>query len=290
MTPLEEHEPLAAALLKRGHPRARLIQVARRSADARGLPGEGRGDDHHRLHGQPRRRDGLGSQASRDARGRVRRRRDEPDEAREHGAARCRHSRDGRRLDEAKAEAERFAANNGVLFVDGLEREQYDGYSAIGKEILEQAPERPAAVVVPVGNGALIGGIGIGICEPDCDIERIGVVAKAARAWPLLKLANRWNATSLRSPTAWRCGSRSLALEVLGEVVTRMLQVSEREIAHAVGAYADIGIRARARPPPRWPPSLSRRCLDPLVLVVTGCNIDDDLFTRAVEAPETFPD
>src|SRR5688572_1632508 len=86
----------------------------------------------------------------------------------------------GADFDEAKAEAERFAADHGVLFVDGLEREQYEGYSTIADEILEQVPETPSAVVVPVGNGALIGGIGIGICERDCDIERIGVVAKAA--------------------------------------------------------------------------------------------------------------
>ena len=86
----------------------------------------------------------------------------------------------GSDFDEAKAEAERFAAEEGVLFVDGLEREQYEGYSAIAEEILEQATETPSAVVVPVGNGALMGGIGMGICRRAPEVERIGVVARAA--------------------------------------------------------------------------------------------------------------
>ena len=71
----------------------------------------------------------------------------------------------GSDFDEAKDVAERFAADQGVLFVDGMERQQYEGYSAIADEILDQADETPAAVVVPVGNGALLGGIGIGICK-----------------------------------------------------------------------------------------------------------------------------
>ena len=53
----------------------------------------------------------------------------------------------GADFDEAKEAAERFAADAGVLFVDGMEQEQYEGYSAIADEILDQAPETPAAVV-----------------------------------------------------------------------------------------------------------------------------------------------
>jgi threonine dehydratase len=70
-----------------------------------------------------------------------------------------------------------------------------------------------------------------------------------------------------------------------------MLQVSEREIARAVGAYADAGIRAEgaagaALAAVRHLDDLG----DPLVLVVTGRNIDDELFRRAREEPESFPD
>jgi threonine dehydratase len=200
----------------------------------------------------------------------------------------------GADFDEAKEEAERFAAEAGVLFVDGLEREQYEGYSTIAEEILEQAPETPAAVVVPVGNGALLGGIGLGICRRAPEVERIGVVAKAA---PCMALS--WSAgepVSCESSATFADGlavrvAIPLAVEVLGEVASRMLQVSEREIARAVGAYADAGIRAEgaagaALAAVRHLDEVS----DPLVLIVTGRNIDDELFTRAREEPESFPD
>ena len=199
----------------------------------------------------------------------------------------------GADFDEAKAEAERFAAEAGVLFVDGMERAQYEGYSAIGEEILDQAKEPPAAVVVPVGNGALLGGIGIGVWRRAPQVERVGVVAKAA---PVMALS--WEAgepvESLTSATfadglAVRVAIPQ-AVEVLGEFASRMLEVSEREIAYAVGAYADAGIRAEGAAGAALAalPQLDDLG-DPLVLVVTGRNIDDELFTRVREQPDSFP-
>jgi threonine dehydratase len=199
----------------------------------------------------------------------------------------------GADFDEAKEEAELFAADEGFLFVDGMEREQYEGYSAISEEILEQAPEKPAAVVVPVGNGALIGGIGIGICRGDPEVERIGVVAKAAPcmalSWEAGEPVDCDSAATFADGLAVRVAI-PLALDVLGEVVSRMLQVSEREIAQAVAAYASAGIRAEGAAAAALAavPHLED-VGDPLVLIVTGRNIDEELFKRAVEAPETFP-
>jgi threonine dehydratase len=200
----------------------------------------------------------------------------------------------GADFDEAKAGAERFAAETGVLFVDGLEREQYEGYTAIADEILAQTEQAPAAVVVPVGNGALLGGIGLGICRQRPEIERVGVVAKEA---PCMALA--WEAGE--PVECDRCDTFAdglavrvaipLAVEALGEVASRMLQVSERAIAEAVGAYAAAGIRAEGAAAAALAALPQLEDLpDPLVLVVTGRNIDDDLFTRALEVPESFPD
>jgi threonine dehydratase len=200
----------------------------------------------------------------------------------------------GADFDEAKAEAKRFGAEEGVLFVDGLEREQYEGYSTIADEIIEQAPETPAAVVVPVGNGALIGGVGMGICTHDPGVERIGVVPKAAPcmalSWEAGEPVDCDSADTFADGLAVRIAI-PVALEVLGEVVSRMLQVSEREIARAVGAYAEAGIRAEGAAGAALAAVSQLDDLgDPLVLIVTGRNIDDDLFRRAVEASETFPD
>jgi threonine dehydratase len=200
----------------------------------------------------------------------------------------------GADFDEAKEEAARFAAEAGVLFVDGMEREQYEGYSAIGEEILDQANETPGAVVVPVGNGALLGGIGLGICRRSPDVERVGVVSKAAPVMALSWAAGHAVESSESGTFADGLAVRVAipeAVEALGEFAGRMLQVSEREIARAVGAYAQAGIRAEGAAAAALAavPHLDGLA-DPLVLIVTGRNIDDELFTRACEQPESFPD
>jgi threonine dehydratase len=199
----------------------------------------------------------------------------------------------GADFDEAKEEAERFAADAGVLFVDGMEQEQYEGYSAIADEILDQAPERPAAVVVPVGNGALLGGIGLGICRRDPEVERVGVVAKAApvmaRSWKAGEVVESEESGTFADGLAVRVAIPE-AVDVLGELASRMLEVSERELARAVGSYADAGIRAEGAAAAALAavPQLDDLG-DPLALIVTGRNIDEELFTRAREQPESFP-
>lgn len=200
----------------------------------------------------------------------------------------------GADFDSAKEEAERFAADAGVLFVDGLEREQYEGYAAIADEILDQADEPPAAVVVPVGNGALLGGIGLGICRGASEVERVGVVPKdapcMALAWEAGEPVECESAETFADGLAVRVAVPT-AVDVLGEVASRMLQVSEREMARAVGTYADAGIRAEGAAAAALAAVAQLDDLgDPLVLVVTGRNIDEDLFRRAREEPETFPD
>jgi threonine dehydratase len=201
----------------------------------------------------------------------------------------------GADLDAAKDEARAFAAERDLpFFEDGAERAQYVGYEALGREILDQLGERPAAVVVPVGNGALLGGIGIQVCRHEPPCERIGVVAKEAPV-----MADSWEAGYVVESD--RCATFAdglavrvaipLAVHVLGEVCTRMVRVSERAIAEALGAFARAGIRVEGAAAAGLA-GLSQ--LDdvegPIVLVVTGRNIEDELFTRAVEQPESFPD
>ena len=200
----------------------------------------------------------------------------------------------GADLDEAKAEAQAYAEAEGLpFFEDGAERAQYEGYAAIGDEILAQAEETPAAVVVPVGNGALLGGIGLGICRRAPDVERVGVVAKEAPcmalSWEAGEPVDCDRSSTFADGLAVRVAI-PLAVEVLGEFASRMLEVSEREIAYAVGAYADAGIRAEGAAGAALAalPQLDDLG-DPLVLVVTGRNIDAELFTRVREQPDSFP-
>ena len=201
----------------------------------------------------------------------------------------------GADLDEAKDEARRHAnARRLPFFEDGAELAQYEGYGAIADEILDQLDQVPATVVVPVGNGALLGGIGLRVCARSPDTLRVGVAAKEAPV-----MAESWNAghsvESDRSATfadglAVRV-SIPLAVDVLGEVASRMLVVSEREIARAVSAYAAVGIRAEGAAGAALAalPQLGD-VNGPIVVVVTGRNIDDEVHARACERPDSFPD
>ncbi|HEU4448820.1 MAG TPA: pyridoxal-phosphate dependent enzyme [Gaiellaceae bacterium] len=201
----------------------------------------------------------------------------------------------GADLDEAKDEGRRFAAAGALpFFEDGAETGQYDGYGAIADEILDELEAPPAAVVVPVGNGALLGGIGVRVCARSPETLRIGVAAREAPV-----MAESWEAG--RVVTSTRCATFAdglavrvaipLAVEVLGEVASRMLTVSERAIAEAVAAYADAGIRAEGAAGAALAalPQLDD-VEGPVVLVVTGRNIDDEVLGRARREPASFGD
>jgi threonine dehydratase len=201
----------------------------------------------------------------------------------------------GSDLDQAKLAGTEYATENDLpFFEDGAEESQYEGYGAIGAEILEQLEAPPAAVVVPVGNGALLGGIGIELCRTCPQALRIGVAAKEAPV-----MAESWEAggpvESDRSATfadgmAVRVAI-PFAVSVLGEVASRMLLVSERGIARAVGAFDRAGIRVEGSPAAALASLAQIEELDgAVVLVVTGRNIDEELHRRAVEDPDSFPD
>jgi threonine dehydratase len=201
----------------------------------------------------------------------------------------------GSDLDQAKLAGTEYAAENDLpFFEDGAEQSQYEGYGAIGAELLEQLDAPPAAVVVPVGNGALLGGIGIELCRTCPQTLRIGVAAKEAPV-----MAESWEAggpvESDRSATfADGMGVRvaiPFAVSVLGEVASRMLLVSERAIARALGAFDRAGIRVEGSPAAALAALGQIEELDgPVVLVVTGRNIDEELHRRAVEDPDSFSD
>jgi threonine dehydratase len=200
----------------------------------------------------------------------------------------------GRDFDSAKEEAKAFAAQSGLpLFEDGAEQAQYRGYGAIAREILEQASDPPAAVVVPVGNGALIGGIGIALKDCSPETALIGVAAKEAPVMALCFEAGKTARSDRMATFADGLAVRVAipeAVETVNRVVSRFLLVSEREIARAVGAYAGVGIRAEGAAAAALAALPQVETLGPIVLVVTGRNIDEDLWRQAVDQPESFPE
>jgi threonine dehydratase len=204
----------------------------------------------------------------------------------------------GADVDEAKDAARAFARRGGLpFFEDGAEDTQFEGYKAIGREIAEQLGERPALTVVPVGNGALLVGVARGLADGAGSPHEHGAVGVVSKAAPVMAL-------SVRAGRPVQCDRMStfadgmavrvavpLAVEELVRLGTPLVEVSERAIARAVGAFAEAGLRVEGSA------AAALAALDivdspggPVVLIVTGSNIDDQLYRRALERPESFPD
>jgi threonine dehydratase len=200
----------------------------------------------------------------------------------------------GADVDEAKEAGKAYARERGLpFFEDGAEPLQYDAYGAIADEILDGLDEMPAAVVVPVGNGALLGGIGRVLGRRSPSTLRVGAAAKEA---PVMALS--WEAR--RPVESDRCATIAdglavrvavpYAVDALNEVADRMLLVSEREIARGVADLDRAGVRAEAAAGAGLAAVAQLQELDgPIVLVVTGRNIDDDLLARCHDEPDSFP-
>ncbi len=82
-----------------------------------------------------------------------------------------------------------------------------------------------------------------------------------------------------------------VAVEALATAADEMAEVTDREIAEAVGAFAEAGMRVEGSAAAALAGArrLEGRLEGVVVLIVTGRNIDDDLWQRAVERPESFP-
>jgi threonine dehydratase len=207
-----------------------------------------------------------------------------------HGAELRVHGSD---LDESKAAAVLAAQRAGApFFEDGAEPAQYAGYESIGRELIEQLDAAPAAVLVPVGNGALLAGLGRALRPAWPSTLRVGVVASAAPV-----MAASWEArTPVEGLSSATCADGlavrvaiPLAVEALRDAADGMLQVSERAIAVAMGhaARADLRIEPSAA---AGLAALAQLDVDgPVVVVVTGRNVDPGLWRRALEEPESFP-
>jgi threonine dehydratase len=196
----------------------------------------------------------------------------------------------GADLDEAKDAARAHAAQVGLpFFEDGAEPAQYDGYAAIGREVVEQLGEPPARMVVPLGNGALLIGIGRVLGR-----RTVGVVAKEAPVMALSVAAGEPVPCDRCATFADGIAVRvaiPLATAELVRLAIPLMRVSERAIARAVGAFAAVGLRAEgAAAAPLAALGQLERSDGPEVLLVTGRNIDDELLRRAVETPESFAD
>ena len=199
----------------------------------------------------------------------------------------------GEDLDEAKDEARAWAASSGApFFEDGAEPGQLDGYGAIALEVLEQLGAPPAAVVVPVGNGALLAGVGRALGTGSPGTLRVGVAAAAApvmvESWLAGRVVQSDRCATFADGLAVRVAI-PFAVDALARSTDRMLLVSERELAESVATFDRAGIRVEGAGAAALAALPALGELDgPVVAIVTGRMIDDDLHRRAVHDPASF--
>ena len=150
---------------------------------------------------------------------------------------------EGEDFDAAKEAARRFADACGAPFVeDGREPEITEGAGTIAIECLETG-SAPEAAAVPVGNGALIGGMGLCFRARAPETRVVGVVARGA---PVMRRAFLSGDCS-PAAEAPRTSADGIAVRVpvpaavalLREVVDEILEVEESSLREAVRLLHD---------------------------------------------------
>jgi threonine dehydratase len=199
-------------------------------------------------------------------------------------------------LDGAKDAARSYAAGAGLpFFEDGAEPLQYEAYEAIGNEVLDQASPVPVAIVTPIGNGALAGGVGAAVGRRAPKVLRIGVVAEEmpvmAASYDAGRAVDVPAGTTIADGLAVRVAI-PFAVERLRDTVDLVLRVSEREIAAALVVCHDTGVLVEpsagaALAAVHQSPSVMPE--GPVVLVMTGSNVHEAVVAAARDDSRSTP-
>ena len=189
---------------------------------------------------------------------------------------------EGGDFDEARAAAEAFAAaHEAILLVDGQEPLIAAGAGTLAVELTDaiDAGVLPsfARAFVPVGNGALIVGVGAWLrhAQPNCRV--IGVQSEAAPSMTLSWREGRPIETPHTATYADGIATRvpvPEALEMMAGRVDDMVLVSE-DALHAAQAEltAALGITVEGAAAASWAGLLATPGDEPALVIVTGSNI-----------------
>ncbi|MCE2396677.1 pyridoxal-phosphate dependent enzyme [Candidatus Poribacteria bacterium] len=183
----------------------------------------------------------------------------------------------GRDLDETKELLQQRPLSPDTVFIeDGSSPEIVAGTSTIGSEIVQQLPN-VEVVIVPVGNGALIGGIGTALKEFNPAIQVIGGMALSFEAGHAVDTES---CDTFASGMAVRV-SIPEAVDLMLAVVDKMHMVSETELKEAMGTfYNHTGhLPEGAGVAPLATALKMRTGLEnkTVCLIASGANVDDTL-------------
>lgn len=195
----------------------------------------------------------------------------------------------GADFDQAKQAAREFAHPRGFRFVeDGAEPTIAEGAGTIGVELAASAGHLDA-VTVPLGDGALLAGIGAAIRHRAPRIEIIGVVAERAPALQLSLAAGRMIETPDADTIADGIAARvpvPEALALLEGLYDSIVAVSEDQIVNGMRlAHQHLGLVIE----PAGAVGLAAVVADPhrfrgkrIATTLSGSNISDEMRRRLI--------
>lgn len=214
---------------------------------------------------------------------------------RDHGAEVVLH---GNNVDEALAEAQRYAEDTGSVFIHPFDNaDVVAGQGTIGLEILEQAPEVDT-LVMGIGGGGLLAGVAVAVKElarrQGRHVNIIGVQAENAAAYPPSLAADAL--VPLESVSTIADGIAvgkpgQIPFQIIRELVDGVVTVSEDAIANAlvfllerskmvVEPAGGVGVAALLEG------KLAELGLSPknTVVLLSGGNIDPMLMLKVIQS------
>jgi threonine dehydratase len=192
------------------------------------------------------------------------------------------------RSGEQAARAEAIGRDEGLAMIPPFDHpDVIAGQGTIGIEILEQRPD-VGTILVPVSGGGLLAGISAAVAALAPEVRVVGVEPAGAAKLTAALAAGAPTALDRTESMADGLLSRSvgtLTFSILSRVVREAVTVSEAEIADAV-RY--LHHRTDLRPEPSGAVGVAALLAGrvsvsgPTVVVVSGGNVDPDLYQRLV--------
>ncbi len=189
-------------------------------------------------------------------------------------------------LAEAFERAREYSAGDGIYFLnDATDPDLPAGPATIGVEILEQLPT-VGAVFVPMGDTALIRGVGAAIKQLALHVKLIGVQAERAPSYYLSWRAGKAVSTDSCDTSADGLATRTPEAEnvvAIRQLVDEVVLVSEQAMLEAIRhLYHREGVLAEPAGAAATAAWLDREAISgSVVLLVTGGNITEDMRQRA---------
>ena len=144
----------------------------------------------------------------------------------------------GAAFDEASSAAMEYADAHGATYVHPFDDPRtIAGQGTVVKELFEQASEKPATVVVPVGGGGLASGIALAVKLVNPQVKVIGVEPENAACMKAALSCGRTITLPSADTVADGCAVRTagkLTLEFCRRYLDEIITVSEMEIMSAL--------------------------------------------------------